>query len=333
MPKTLVVLLSLLIGLPLLVWGASELTLDRSHAHATATAALPLLDPESPPGGAAESLVRIRAGGMEFRARVAGLDGDGPALILLHGFPETSIMWSPLLRRAAAAGFRVVAFDQRGYSPGARPAAVEDYAVDVLVGDVAGVADAVGFEQFHLVGHDWGSIVGWVAAGALPERVLSWASLSIPHPASIPEPGTPPPTPAYIHVFRVPGLAEALLGTAGRLPLHRVIWGTMSEEDHSEYEAVFSEPGALTATLNWYRAMAQGGPPGGGAHTPLRQPVLYIYGRQDIAAFVNERVQKRVVEWVEGPFEHIGVDAGHWLIQNEEKLVVDAVMAHLERAR
>ena len=91
---------------------------------------------------------------MEFLARVAGMHNKGHGVILLHGFPESSIMWQPLMDSVAAEGFRVVAFDQRGYSPNARPAGKNAYKTDLLVSDVLAVADQVGFDTFHLVGHD-----------------------------------------------------------------------------------------------------------------------------------------------------------------------------------
>ena len=320
---------ALVVLLPVVVWLGSQFGLDHSRAHARTTAALPLYD-----GGVLSkpTLVRLAARGMEFRARVAGLGGEGPAIILLHGFPETSIMWEPLIERAAGAGYRVVAFDQRGYSPGARPEGVDAYRVPELVEDMMAIADAVGFDRFHLVGHDWGAIVGWTATGARPDRILSWAAISIPHPASFPEPNVSLKTPVYVKVFRVPGLAEALFGFAGRFAMHRAIWGAMSREHHEEYEAVYSEPGALTATLNWYRAMEFESPPSGDLPR-IAQPVLYIYGKNDIAAFVNDRVQDRLLQYIEGPFERIALDAGHWLIQDEEEVVVDTVMAHLEPLR
>ena len=99
--------------------------------------------------------------------------GTGDPVILLHGFPETSAMWTPLIEAAASDGFRVVAFDQRGYSPGARPDDVAAYAVPALVDDVLAVADALGFQRFHLVGHDWGCVVGWSVASLHPDRVTS----------------------------------------------------------------------------------------------------------------------------------------------------------------
>ena len=136
---------------------SSRLSLDTEYGH---TRRVEMLQPLSP--STSRGLVQIRARDLSFRARVAGLGSAGPALLLLHGFPETSIMWDPLIESAESAGFRVVAFDQRGYSPLARPVGVDAYRLPELVADVFAVADAVGFERFHLVGHDWGAIVGWV---------------------------------------------------------------------------------------------------------------------------------------------------------------------------
>jgi len=321
------IVIGLLLALPCLIWLSARLTLDRSLSHTRATAALPLAGPETSSG-----LVQIQVGELSFRARVAGLDGDGPGLILLHGFPESSIMWTPLLERAADAGFRVVAFDQRGYSPGARPEGIDQYSLDVLVDDVFAIADAAGFESFHLIGHDWGSIVGWAATSRGKERILSWASLSIPHPGAIPDPDAPPSTPAYVKVFRRPGLAEALLGAGGRWFMRNAMYSTMPAAHVAEYDALYAEPGALTATLTWYRALD----PSSGALAdaePIEQPVLYVYGRNDIGAFVNEGVQSRVPAFVKGPFETFELDAGHWLIQDQEETVINHLMGHLERNR
>ncbi len=323
----LIVVLGALLVLPCLIWLSAWMTLDRSLSHTRASKALPPPRPGIPTG-----LVQIEAGGFSVRARVAGLEGEGPGLILLHGFPESSIMWTPLLERAAEAGFRVVAFDQRGYSPGARAAGADQYALERLVDDVFAVADAVGFDGFHLIGHDWGSIVGWAATSRDTTRVLSWASLSIPHPGAIPEPDAPRSTPTYVKVFRRPGVAEALLGAGGRWFMKTFMYSTMPAGHIAEYDALYAEPGALTATLNWYRAFdpSSGAP---GEAGPVEQPVLYVYGRNDIGAFVNEDVQSRMPAFVEGPFETVGLDAGHWLIQDEEEIVLDYVMKHLERNR
>ena len=327
MKIVLAVFLFILLALPYLVWLSARSSLDRSAGYTRASEALPVMGP-----GASEGLVSIEVGGLSFRARVAGLQGGGPGLILLHGFPESSIMWTPLIDRAAQAGFRVLAFDQRGYSPGARPMGVDQYDLERLVDDVFAIADAAGFDRFHLVGHDWGSMVGWAAAAREPARVLSWASLSIPHPNAIRDPDAPPSTPTYVKVFRQPGVAEALFGAGNLFFMKNLMYSTMPADHVEEYLALYREPGALTATLNWYRAidLASGGFESVG---PVVQPVLYIYGRKDIEAFVNEDVQARMPAFVQGPFETVGLDAGHWLIQDQEEVVLDHVMQHLERNR
>jgi len=109
------------------------------------------------------------------------VQNDGDAIVLLHGFPLSSIMWQPMLDATAAKGYRVIAFDQRGYSPNARPSGQEAYQIDHLVSDVIAVADQVEFDTFHLVGHDWGAGVGWKTTMDFPERVHTLTALTIPH--------------------------------------------------------------------------------------------------------------------------------------------------------
>ena len=125
--------------------------------------------------------------GLTFTADVAG-PADGPLVLLLHGFPESRHSWRAALPALAAAGYRAVAPDQRGYSPGARPdpADLSNYAFDKLVDDALEIAAAAGYEgkRFHLVGHDWGGQVSWGVADAHPERLASLTVLSRPHPLS-----------------------------------------------------------------------------------------------------------------------------------------------------
>ena len=303
---------------------SSRLSLDTEYGHARRAEALQPLSP-----GISRGLVQIRARDLSFRARVAGLDGDGPALLLLHGFPETSIMWDPLIESAERAGFRVVAFDQRGYSPLARPDGVDAYRLPELVADVFAVADAVGFEKFHLVGHDWGSIVGWAAAGQDRERVLSLASLSIPHPGAIRVANEGEGPPLYVRVFRMPGLPETLF-TAGDLALMRnALYASMPEHQVDEYLTVFSEPGALRAALNWYRAMPDQFIASEDIAAEVVQPVLYVFGTRDLQVFTRKEVRDLQPRFVTGPYEQIELDAGHWLIQEQPDDVVKAVMQHL----
>src|SRR4051812_27824865 len=127
--------------------------------------------------------IEIPVGGMTFTARVAG-PSDGRLVFLLHGFPESSYSWRHQLGALAAAGYRAVAPDQRGYSPGARPEAIEAYAVPHLVADVLAMADDMGGHEIDVIGHDWGGSVAWQLAGRFPERLRTLTVLSTPHPAA-----------------------------------------------------------------------------------------------------------------------------------------------------
>ena len=167
------------------------------------------------------SIRELSANGMTFRCREAGPEGGEP-VILLHGFPETSHMWLPLMERLAGEGYRCLAPDQRGYSPGARPEGIENYRYQDVAGDVVALADAAGFDRFHLVGHDWGAGCGWVVVALTPGRLLSWTSLSTPHVGAFGRAIRNDPDQAnrsqYITFFQTPGVAEkaALSATTSR---------------------------------------------------------------------------------------------------------------------
>ena len=171
----LVIILLIILAPSYLYFGS----LDWSKKHSASVAALPEFSAKVDAGE-----FRLKVNNFEYLVRVAGMQNKGANLILLHGFPESSIMWENLLKSASKAGFRVLAFDQRGYSSGARPTAVEDYQISKLAADVIAVADKVGFQNFHLVGHDWGSVVGWKTVMDFPNRIQSFTAMSIPHPAA-----------------------------------------------------------------------------------------------------------------------------------------------------
>ena len=153
---------------------SARLAMDDSLAYTQAAQTLPEITQQAGSG-----LVQISTGGLTFRARVAGFDGqlDKPVVILLHGFPVNSAMWDALLPPLEAAGYRVVAFDQRGYSPSARPQQQNQYTIDKLTRDVIAIADTVGSDRFHLVGHDWGAAVGWSTVLTHPEQKIAGGQL------------------------------------------------------------------------------------------------------------------------------------------------------------
>ena len=304
----------------------SLLSLDWRRAHRAATHQLPALDDLSGDG-----LARVSANGYEFRTRIAGRNNSGPALLLLHGFPVTSAMYTPLIDAAVAAGYRVVAFDQRGYSPGARPADRQAYKLPHLVADALGVADAVSFDRFHVIAHDWGSAVGWMLALQHTDRVLSYTSLSIPHVAAFQAGLIDDPDQRrrsrYMMFFRLPWLPE-LAFTFNRLGLLRsAVYAQMSEAERTEYLSVFAEPGAMTAALNWYRAPSDAEDVTTVADPMLKIPFLFIWGNQDGAVSRNSVDGQR--PFIEGEFRELELDAGHWLMEERSDVVVAEILEFL----
>ena len=283
---------------------------------------------------AEHTTLEIKANGMTFRSRGAGLDnGTGEPVILLHGFPETSIMWANLMERLADEGYRCFASDQRGYSPNARPEGVEKYTYQELASDVVALADKLGFRRFHLIGHDWGSIIGWIVLSLYPERVHSWTAMSVPHIdafiSAIADDADQQQRSQYIAFLKSPEQPEETLTNNNLEPL-RNLWSPMPEEKVKEYTAVFSQPGALTAALNWYRANSFGleQEQQGQIVGPVSHPTLLIWGNQDIA--VGRTSLERTEQYMKGPYRLVELDAGHCLIQDEPERSYNEILAHLK---
>jgi pimeloyl-ACP methyl ester carboxylesterase len=272
----------------------------------------------------------IQANSMTFHCREAVADGE--PVILLHGFPETSHMWIPLLERLQAEGFHALAPDQRGYSPGARPVGISHYTYSEIASDVFALADAMGWQRFHLVGHDWGAGAGW-AAVALDSgnRIASWSALSVPHVGAfgraIREDPDQQKRSQYITFFQEPGVAEAAL-SANDFAALKNIWSESSEEETTEYLAVFSQPGALTAALNWYRGSRGIDPADPGVQfEPVGTPTLLIWGNRDMA--IGRAGVEAGHALMTGPYRFVELDAGHWLMQEATERVIGEILGQL----
>ena len=321
--RTLLIIASILFLSIVGIVISSVYSLDKNYTHTKETKLLPALSDSTRDG-----LVRITTNKFEFRARVAGLNNDSDALILLHGFPETSIMWVPLIEAAKQKGFRIVAFDQRGYSPGARPKGYDAYTMDRLMNDISTVADEIGFKRFHLVGHDWGAVVGWSFAAKYPDRLLSWTALSIPHPEILLD-DIVNDTPAYIRFFQTPWLPE-LTFTFNNMKKAKDFFEGYPTQQSDEYLAVFSEPGALTATLNWYRALDESYKIIKANQPMIRVPVLFIWGKHDFyARWANTSEHKALIN---NNYNELELDTGHFLIQSMEKEVIQSIISHLQNS-
>ncbi len=215
---------------------------------------------------------------------------NGPLVILLHGFPEFWWGWRYQIGSLAQAGFRVLAPDQRGYNLSDKPTGRRAYHIDTLAKDVIGLADALGRETFHLVGHDWGGIVAWWVATRYPQRVTKLVIANAPHPSIVGSYMRAHPSQMlrslYAGFFQLPFVPEALLSANHHRSLKQALLrssrpGTFSDTDLNLYEQAWSVPGALTCMLNWYRALPLA--PRHSSDDRLSIPVLVMWGTQDHA--------------------------------------------------
>jgi pimeloyl-ACP methyl ester carboxylesterase len=282
---------------------------------------------------AAVEVTEIDANGMTFRCRRAGETGE--PVILLHGFPETSHMWAKLMPLLSEAGYRVLAPDQRGYSPKARPTGKEHYRYIDHASDVVALADAVGWERFHLVGHDWGALSGWAVVDRWPERVSSWTALSVPHARAFGEAIRNDPDQTqrsqYVGLFQQEGVAEETL-MANDLAVLRNIWSQSDPEELEEYLSVFRVPGALTGGLNWYRGSRGIDPDDPDVKFgEVNVPTLMIWGNQDQA--IGRKSNEDAAKFHKGPYRWLELDAGHWLIQERFADVSREILGHLAANR
>ncbi len=276
--------------------------------------------------------LEIAAGGFVFTGRACG-PHDGRRVLMLHGFPQTSWAWRDELWALGRAGYRAIAPDLRGYSDGARPPAVDDYATERLLGDVLSLADAMDMETFDLVGHDWGGMLAWITAARHPGRVRTLGVVSTPHPLALLEAlGGADPDQAAAGVateaFRAPEVPERLLlGADGSgLGLAALLAETgLDDDDARMYVAALTEPGALTAALNWYRAMdrrALGDLP------PVAVPTLYVWSTGD-GAF-GRTAAEATAACVRGPYTFEVLDnVSHWIPEMAPVELSDLLLRHL----
>ena len=269
------------------------------------------------------------ADGLVFTARSAGPD-DGPPVVLLHGFPQTSRCWAAQLAALAAAGRHAVAFDQRGYSPGARPDNVAAYKPAALVADVLHVADACGFDRFDLVGHDFGGMVAWMVAGHHSDRVRTLAVASTPHPAafkaSYQGSSDQNERSGYMRSFRAAdrGEMEAQLLADDAAGL-RSVYAGLAPDAVEEYVAVLSQPGALVAAIDWYRSMSGAA---SAATPPSSVPTLYVWSDQDPS--LGRDAAEATASLVEGPYRFEVLEGvGHWIPEQAADTFTRLVLEHL----
>ena len=252
---------------------------------------------------------------------------DGDVVVLLHGFPERASSWSDVAARLNAEGYRTLAPDQRGYSPGARPRRRKDYRVAALVGDVAALIETVG-GPVHLVGHDWGSMAAWSTAIARPELVRTLTAVSVPHPASFLHALTRTKQGLhswYMAAFQLPFLPEWVAGLNGGPGERWMRAGGMTDDDLARFRRDIVEYGALPYALNWYRGMPWQDRTSG---TRVSVPTTMVWSDRDLyieraSLGGNERFVDADYELVELP----GVS--HWIPTQAPDALADAILSRI----
>lgn len=260
-----------------------------------------------------------------FDAIAAG-PADGRPVLLLHGFPEAAISWDYQVAVLGDRGFRAVAPDQRGYSPGVRPEAVAEYGIDPLVADVLAIADQLGWSRFDLVGHDWGGAVAWWTASEHPDRLRTLSVVSTPHPGALGEALRTDEDQQlrsqYMRDWRERSTERRMLADNAQA-LRRMFEWRVAQSRVDEYIQRLSEPGALTAALNWYRASRPAGKIG-----KITVPTLYVWSTEDVAfgstaAFGTE-------QWVTGAYSfQMLEDVSHWVPEEVPEVLTGLILEHL----
>jgi epoxide hydrolase 4 len=264
--------------------------------------------------------------------------GEGPLVVLLHGFPDFWWTWRHQIPALVQAGFRVVAVDQRGYALSDRPAHWRDYRIERLAADVDGLIRALGEEHAHVIGHDWGAGVAWTVASLHPERVKRLAILNVPHPERMERALRTSIRQLrrswYMLFFQLPGVPERLMRAGGRKTLESVFAdarpGAFTDADLDRYEQALMGPGGLKGPIDYYRAALRRNPAAlSRLYRPIPAPTLVIWGRQDRhlgaewATPTPALVPDARVAWLP--------DASHWVQHDEpdavNRLLVDFLTA------
>jgi len=252
------------------------------------------------------------------------VEGEGPLVLLLHGFPETSHAWRQQMP-ALAKRFRVVAPDLRGYGQSDKPKGVAAYRTSVIADDIAALVGAFGAERAHVVGHDWGGGVAWTLAMLRPEVVDRLAVLNCPHPAimqkALRSNWTQVRKSWYIFAFQLPWLPEWALGRNGAKAVKDTLRrsskpGTFSETDLDKYARAFSAPGAASGAINYYRAAVRSRVPS----RKITAPTLLIWAKDDFALGIELTRGMDDLFETKPRVEYVP-DTSHWVMEERPEIV------------
>jgi pimeloyl-ACP methyl ester carboxylesterase len=268
---------------------------------------------------ASRRITEVRRAGLTFDVLDQG-PVDGEPIVLLHGFPERATSWRYVAPILNAAGYRTLAMDQRGYSPGARPKRRRDYVQSELVADVVALIDEVGGSA-HVVGHDWGASVAWLLAMMHPDQVRTLTAVSVPHPGLFLKSFTRSTQGLkswYMGFFQLPFVPEALVGSA---PFRA--WARKGGMDVERFRKEIVDDGALTTAMNWYRGIPLADPRAVGGK--VRVPTTLVWSTGDL--YVGRWAVERSEATVEAPYRLVVLDGvSHWIPTEAPDALADAVL-------
>lgn len=265
--------------------------------------------------------------------------GEGPLVVLLHGFPEAWFSWRHQIP-ALAEHFTVVAPDMRGYNLSSKPPHIEDYTIATLAEDVVQLVQTLGYERAHIVGHDWGGGVAWATALLRPDVVETLTVLNCPHPRILSQNLLTNPRQLrrswYIFFFQLPFLPEWGFRAFDYQTIERAFRDTTthpeqwSDEEIAAYKAAAARPGALRSAINYYRAAMRPNAQRAMAEVDpvLKMPVQIIWGEQDFA--LGKELNDTLPRYVPDLTLHFIPDASHWVQQDRPDLVNQYMLEFLQ---
>ncbi len=256
---------------------------------------------------------------------------DGDPVVLLHGFPERATSFAAVSARLHEHGLRTFAPDQRGYSPRARPRTRIGYRITALVADVEALMDRIG-APVHVVGHDWGALVGWALAARRPDRVLSLTAVSVPHPGAYLAAclrSSQLRDSWYIALFVVPFLPEWVAQNRPEKFDVSLLKGGMTRDDVARFHREIVDHGALPGALGWYRAIPFA--PFGWAREQVGVPTTFVWSDRDVA--ISRTSAELCGRFVTGSYELVVLEGvSHWIPTQAPAALADAVLARIASA-
>jgi pimeloyl-ACP methyl ester carboxylesterase len=251
--------------------------------------------------------------------------GEGPLVVLLHGFPEFWYAWRHQIPALAAAGFRAVAPDLRGYNLSDKPRGVRAYRIEALLADLEGLIAQLGEREggarAHVVGHDWGGAFAWYAPLFFPQRLLSLTLLNAPHPLALRRElrtsAAQRRKSRYMFFFQLPWLPERRIRAGNFALLEKLLRrdparaGAFSDEDVRLYKEALARPGAVTAAVNYYRAALRFSPRVGGRRWPEGLSTLLVWGERD--RYLGPGLLEGLDRWVPRLTVERLPEASHWV--------------------